>query len=197
MTVEASGKTATKTIWRLDVAKEEETTTLAADIAKLLVPGDIVTLAGDLGAGKTTFARALIRAVAHDPTLEAPSPTFTLMQVYEGDFGKIVHADFYRIETVADVAELGWEEACEGALLLVEWAERARELFSGDRLDIRLSFAEPERRDARMITISGYGPLLRAWRPSSPCMNFCARRTGGTRGATSCKATRRAAPIRR
>jgi tRNA threonylcarbamoyl adenosine modification protein YjeE len=157
MSVEASGKTVTKTIWRLDVAKEEETTALAADIAKLLVPGDIVTLAGDLGTGKTTFARALIRAVAHDPTLEAPSPTFTLMQIYEGDFGKIVHADFYRIETVADVAELGWEEACEGALLLVEWAERARELFSGDRLDIRLSFAEPERRDARMITISGYG----------------------------------------
>jgi tRNA threonylcarbamoyl adenosine modification protein YjeE len=157
MTAEATGKAATKTIWRLDVAKEEETAALAADLATVLVAGDVVTLAGDLGTGKTTFARALIRAMAGDPTLEAPSPTFTLMQIYEGDFGKIVHADFYRIETIADVAELGWEEACEGAILLVEWPERARELFSGDRLDIRLSFAEPERRDARMITISGYG----------------------------------------
>jgi len=66
-------------------------------------------------------------------------------------------------------------------LLLVEWAERARELFSGDRLDIRLSFAEPERRDARMIMISVTAPLRRAWRRSSPCTNFCAKRTGGTR----------------
>ncbi|MGA8171083.1 MAG: tRNA (adenosine(37)-N6)-threonylcarbamoyltransferase complex ATPase subunit type 1 TsaE [Methylocystis sp.] len=157
MTAEATGKATARTIWRLDVASEKETTALAEDVATLLVTGDVVTLAGDLGAGKTTFARALIRAIARDPTLEAPSPTFTLMQIYEGAFGKITHADFYRIDTVSDVAELGWEEACEGAILLVEWAERARELFTGGRLDVRLSFAEPERRDARMITISGYG----------------------------------------
>jgi N-acetylmuramate 1-kinase len=157
MTSENAGKSPTRTIWRLEVENETATAALAAGVAQLLQSGDVVTLAGDLGVGKTSFARALIRALARDPALEAPSPTYTLMQIYEGAFGKIVHADFYRIEAVADVAELGWEEACENAILLVEWAERARELFTGDRLDIRLSFAAPERRDARLITISAYG----------------------------------------
>ncbi len=157
MSADATSKTAARTIWRLDVANEDATVALAHDIATLLVKGDVVTLSGDLGAGKTTFARALIRAISGEPQLEAPSPTFTLMQIYEGDFGKIVHADFYRIEAVSDVAELGWEEACEDAILLVEWAERARELFPADYLDIRFSFVEPERRDARILTISGHG----------------------------------------
>ena len=131
MSADAATRTAPRTTWRLDVANEEATFALAADLSKLLVAGDVVALSGDLGTGKTTFARSLIRAIAGDPALEAPSPTFTLMQIYEGDFGKIVHADFYRINAASDVAELGWEEACEGALLLVEWAERARELFVG------------------------------------------------------------------
>lgn len=146
-----------KTVVRLEVANEQETILLAGEIATLLRSGDVVTLAGDLGAGKTTFARAVMGALRGDPALEAPSPTFTLMQVYEGAFGKIVHADLYRISSAADVAELGWEEACEDAIALVEWAEHARELFGKDRLDVRLSFAEPERRDARLLTISGYG----------------------------------------
>jgi tRNA threonylcarbamoyl adenosine modification protein YjeE len=157
MTADATSKTAPKTIWRLDVADEAATIALAEDLATLLVTGDVVTLSGDLGTGKTTFARALIRTIAGDPILEAPSPTFTLMQIYEGDFGKIVHADFYRIDAAADVTELGWEEATEDSILLVEWAERVRELFLGDHLEIRFSFAEPERRDARIVTISGYG----------------------------------------
>ena len=79
------------------------------------------------------------------------------MQIYEGEYGKIVHGDFYRIESITDIAELGWQEACEDAILLIEWAEKAPELFNGDRLDVRLSFAEPERREARMVTVSGYG----------------------------------------
>ncbi len=157
MTEDASSKAATKAIWRLEAENEAATAALAGEIAGLLKSGDVVTLAGDLGVGKTTFARAVIRAIAKDPELEAPSPSFTLMQIYEGAFGKIVHADFYRIEAVGDVAEIGWEEAGEDAILLVEWAERARELFTGDRLDIRLSFAEYERRDVRLITMSGYG----------------------------------------
>lgn len=113
MTADATSKTAAKTIWRLDVADEASTIALAEDLATLLVTGDVVTLSGDLGAGKTTFARALIRTIADDPILEAPSPTFTLMQIYEGDFGKIVHADFYRIQSAAEVSELGWEEVTE------------------------------------------------------------------------------------
>ena len=68
-----------------------------------------------------------------------------------------MHADFYRIENAAELAGLGWEEATEDAIVLVEWAERVREAFSGDRLDVRLSFADAENRDARRLTISGYG----------------------------------------
>src|SRR5208337_2139631 len=104
-----------KTVVRLEVASEAETAALAAELVKLLAVGDVVTLAGDLGAGKTTFARAAMRTLSGDAALEAPSPSFTLMQIYEGDFGKIAHADFYRIESAADVAELGFEEACEDA----------------------------------------------------------------------------------
>lgn len=148
---------AEKVVWRLDAANEAETIAVAADLAGLLADGDIVTLIGDLGAGKTTFARSLIRALTGDPNLEAPSPTFTLMQTYEGGGHTIVHADLYRIEQGAQLTDLGWEEAVEGAIVLVEWPERAQEFFEGDRLAVRLSFADPDRREARKITISGYG----------------------------------------
>ncbi len=148
----------TKTVWRLDVPNEEATVALAADLATaLLKDGDVVTLAGDLGAGKTTLARALIRKLMNDPLLEAPSPTFTLMQVYEDETRRVVHADLYRIGAAAELAELDWEDTTEGAIVLVEWAERARDFFSGDRLDIRLSFADADQPEARRLTISGYG----------------------------------------
>ncbi|MEF3364918.1 tRNA (adenosine(37)-N6)-threonylcarbamoyltransferase complex ATPase subunit type 1 TsaE [Methylocystis sp. 9N] len=151
-----SGESVAKTVWRLDVANEEETAALARELATLLRAGDLVALAGDLGAGKTTFARALIRTLLEDPTLEAPSPTFTLMQTYEGAGARVVHADFYRLESAAELAGVGWEEAVEDAIVLAEWAERAREAFSGDRLEVRLSFAEADDR-ARRLTVSGYG----------------------------------------
>lgn len=146
-----------KTVWRADIANEAETIALARDLAPLLKNGDIVTLAGDLGSGKTTFARALIRTLLDDPDLEAPSPTFTLMQTYENGRTRIVHADLYRIDKAAELADLGWDEETDDAIVLVEWAERARELFAGDRLEARLSFADADDRDARRITLSGYG----------------------------------------
>lgn len=101
---------AVKSVWRLDVADEAETGALAKDLASLLATGDMVTLAGDLGVGKTTFARALIRELLHDPALEAPSPTFTIMQGYESDALRILHADFYRIEDGAELSGLGWRK---------------------------------------------------------------------------------------
>lgn len=146
-----------KTVWRVDAADEAATNALAGDLAPLLRSGDLVTLAGDLGVGKTTFARALIRTLCGDPTLEAPSPTFTLMQIYEGRDGPIVHADLYRIDNPAELAEIGWDEAVDGALTLVEWPERAKDMLGGDRLDIRLSFADSDNREARKITLSGHG----------------------------------------
>lgn len=156
-----------KSVWRVEVADEAGSNALASDIATLLESGDTVTLAGDLGAGKTTFARALIRKLMDDPSVEAPSPTFTLMQIYESDALRIVHADFYRIESGAELAGLGWEEAVEDAIVLVEWAERAPEALPPDRLEIRLSFTDAESRDARRVTISGYGafaPRLNAFK---------------------------------
>lgn len=152
-----SEESSSKTVWRVDIANETETAALAQELATLIRNGDTVALAGDLGAGKTTFARAMIRALLGDPTLEAPSPTFTLMQTYEGGGKRVVHADFYRLENAAELAGLGWEEATEDAIVLVEWAERVREAFSGDRLEVRLSFVDAENRDARRLTISGYG----------------------------------------
>src|SRR4249919_1532427 len=91
------------------LANEQATERLVNDIAGALEPGDLVTLSGDLGAGKTTFARALIRYLASDETIEVPSPTFTLLQSYELPRFPLVHADFYRLSGAAELAELGFE----------------------------------------------------------------------------------------
>lgn len=155
-----SEESAPKTVWRLDVGSEAETIELAQEFSTLVRSGDAVMLSGDLGAGKTTFARAMIRALVDDPRLEAPSPTFTLMQIYEGAGKRIVHADFYRLENVAELAGLGWEEETDDAIVLVEWAEDAREALSPDRLEVRLSFVDGDNREARRLTISGYGGFV-------------------------------------
>ena len=96
-----AGETHQPKVWRLEAPDEAATLGFAAAQAAWLEPGDFVALTGDLGAGKTTFARGLIRALVEAPDLEAPSPTFTLMQVYEAQRGPVVHADFYRLRGVA------------------------------------------------------------------------------------------------
>ena len=143
--------------WAVDLADEAATAGFAAQIAEWLHAGDLVTLSGDLGAGKTTFARALIRHLANDPGLDAPSPTFTLMQVYDGVQFPVVHADLYRIKDPGELAELGWEEASEGALLLVEWAERAGNLLPQDRLDIALGHDLERGPGYRRAVLTGHG----------------------------------------
>src|ERR1700748_3049791 len=105
MAAEAEAVSGAETIWPLRLEDEAATQNLAADIAELVGPGDLVTLSGGLGAGKTTFARALIRLLADDADLEVPSPTFLLMQRYEGRTVPIIHADFYRIERSDDLIE--------------------------------------------------------------------------------------------
>ncbi len=155
-----SEESALKSVWRLDVGSEAETIELAQEFSTLVRSGDAVMLSGDLGAGKTTFARAIIRELVADPMLEAPSPTFTLMQIYEGAGKRVVHADFYRLENAAELADIGWEEATDDAIVLVEWAERARETLSPDRLEVRLSFVDGDNREARRLTISGYGRFV-------------------------------------
>jgi N-acetylmuramate 1-kinase len=135
------------------------------DIAAALEPGDLITLSGDLGAGKTTFARALIRYVAGDDTIEVPSPTFTLMQTYELSPLPIVHADLYRLSGTSELVELGFDDLPEGAVVLLEWPDRAGGFLPPDRLDITFTLAPqfgPEVRNARF---TGYGRFaLRAER---------------------------------
>lgn len=147
---------APRAAWRHLAIGEAQTERLAELVAELVGAGDLVTLTGDLGAGKTTFARALIRKLMNDSELEAPSPTFTLMQVYEGPKFPIVHADLYRIGDPAELAELGWDEATESALVLIEWAERAGDLLPADRLDVRL-VAGADGEDVREIELVGHG----------------------------------------
>ena len=143
--------------WRIELADEAATAGVAADIAQFIGPGDLVTLSGDLGAGKTSFARALIRHLRHDPELDVPSPTFTLMQIYPGDDYPIVHADLYRIKDPGELAELGWEEATDDALVLVEWAERAGDQLPPDRLDVSLHVTPDKGDTNRICVITGHG----------------------------------------
>lgn len=92
-------------------------------LAALLRPGDVLALSGALGAGKTTLARAIIGALGHEG--EVPSPTFTLIEHYEGLRVPVVHADFYRIQDPREIANLGLDDYREGAALIAEWPERA------------------------------------------------------------------------
>jgi len=124
------------------LADELATAALARRLAPCLGPGDVVALRGDLGAGKTSFARALIRALSgpDDAEREVPSPTFTLVQTYDTLVGRIHHFDLYRIQFPDDLTEIGWDEALADGIVLVEWPERAGSLLPSNRLDVTLDF---------------------------------------------------------
>jgi tRNA threonylcarbamoyl adenosine modification protein YjeE len=130
---------------------------LMIDVASILEPGDLVTLSGDLGAGKTTFARALIRYLAGDETIEVPSPSYTLLQTYDLPRFPVVHADLYRLSGPGELAELGFDDLPPLAVVLLEWPDRAAGYLPADRLDITLTLAPrlgPQHRNARL---TGYG----------------------------------------
>lgn len=97
---------------------------LAGRLAHALAPGDVIALVGDLGAGKTELARAVIRALTGDPDAEVPSPTFTLVQTYDTQDATLWHFDLYRLEAPDDALELGVEEAFEDGICLIEWPDR-------------------------------------------------------------------------
>ena len=139
------------------LANEEATVRLMIDVATALEPGDLVTLSGDLGAGKTTFARAMIRYLAGDDTIEVPSPTFTLMQTYELPRFLLVHADLYRLSGTAELAELGFDDLPDDAVMLLEWPDRAAEFLSPDRLDITFTLAPQAGVNVRNARVVGYG----------------------------------------
>jgi tRNA threonylcarbamoyl adenosine modification protein YjeE len=125
----------------IDLPDEGATALLAEDVAACLMPGDVVALSGGLGAGKTTFARALIRALADDPALEVPSPTFTLVQTYATPHLTVSHFDLYRVTDPAELDEIGFADAAAEGAVLVEWPERAGGRIPDDALTIALAIA--------------------------------------------------------
>jgi tRNA threonylcarbamoyladenosine biosynthesis protein TsaE len=139
-----------------DLPDERATEALARQIAALLRPGDAVLLEGSLGTGKTTFARALLRHLTGDAMLDVPSPSYTLVQSYETPLGFVHHFDLWRLDGPGDVAELGWDEARAG-IVLVEWPDRLGLLRPHDALTIALQFSPS---DGRNAVLSGWPDRL-------------------------------------
>ncbi|THD73170.1 MAG: tRNA (adenosine(37)-N6)-threonylcarbamoyltransferase complex ATPase subunit type 1 TsaE [Bradyrhizobium sp.] len=145
------------TTFSLALANETATAHLMADLALLIGPGDVITLSGDLGAGKTAAARAMIRYLAGDDALEVPSPTFTLVQNYDLPPFPLVHADLYRVGDPAELEEIGLSPLPEATVALIEWPERAAGALPPDRIDIALSHRPALGSTARAAEITGHG----------------------------------------
>lgn len=132
------------------------TAALGAELATTIGPGDLVLLSGELGAGKTALARALVRTLMRDPGLEVPSPSYALVQPYEDHGLSVLHADLYRLAAARDIDELGLFDQ-PTSIVLIEWPERAPELFARASLIVRLS-----------IPPGGEGREVRLERPPGP-----------------------------
>ncbi|MGA7999542.1 MAG: tRNA (adenosine(37)-N6)-threonylcarbamoyltransferase complex ATPase subunit type 1 TsaE [Bradyrhizobium sp.] len=145
------------TTFSLALSNEAATAHLMADLALLIGPGDVITLSGDLGAGKTAAARAMIRYLAGDDALEVPSPTFTLVQAYDLPPFPLLHADLYRVNDPAELEEIGLSPLPEGTVALIEWPERAPSALPADRIDIALSHRPALGSTARAAEITGHG----------------------------------------
>ncbi|MDP3737266.1 MAG: tRNA (adenosine(37)-N6)-threonylcarbamoyltransferase complex ATPase subunit type 1 TsaE [Hyphomonadaceae bacterium] len=146
----------------LDLPDEADTAALGARIGRASRRGDVVALMGDLGAGKTTLARGLIRYMT-GPDTEAPSPTFTLVQTYASPILAVWHFDLYRLNDSREARELGLDEAVDG-LAVIEWPERLGRDLPHARLEVRLSFAG-EGRIARLVDLADWsGRIDGDWR---------------------------------
>ena len=134
------------------------TVRLAGALSEHVRQGDVICITGALGAGKTTFARAFINAIAQRVNCseeEVPSPTFTLVQTYELSDLVVSHFDLYRIEQSNEVFELGLEDAIDDGIALIEWPERLGDLLPADRLELVLR--DGSKRDERIAEFTGYG----------------------------------------
>ena len=100
------------------------TESIAQSLARELDTRQVIFLEGDLGAGKSVFARALIRELAKDPALTVPSPTFNLLQTYETSIGPVWHYDLYRLKDPDEMGELSWDDALTSGIVLIEWPDR-------------------------------------------------------------------------
>lgn len=133
------------------LAQEDDTAALATRIAGVLQPGDTLLLSGPIGAGKSAFARALIRARLGNPAEDVPSPTFTLVQTYDDGAATIWHADLYRLTHPDEARELGLTDAFADAICLVEWPDRLGPDLPPDALHLAFT-AGPE---AHHLSLSG------------------------------------------
>lgn len=137
---------------QFEFEREADTAALGREIAGHLAAGDTITLAGPLGSGKTVLARAIVRKFC--PREEVPSPTFTLVQIYETQNFVISHVDLYRVKNENELRELGLDEALDRGVLIVEWPDRMGTHLPGDRLDIMFEAVHEEH---RLIKIVGRG----------------------------------------
>jgi tRNA threonylcarbamoyladenosine biosynthesis protein TsaE len=155
----------------IPLADEKATAALARELSARVQTGDVIALFGNLGAGKTSFARAFITALPspretgiEETTAEAaapeevPSPTFTLVQLYERTPASVWHFDLYRLEQPEDAYELGIEEAFAEGISLIEWPERLGGLLPASRLELSLNFGSSP--DSRIAELTAYG----SWR---------------------------------
>jgi len=147
------------------LSSPDETARRARQLARRLLPGDVILLSGDVGAGKTHFARALIAELLDYPE-DIPSPTFTLVQTYEGQSGAIWHADLYRLTSTHEIEELGLVEAFHDTICLVEWPDRLGPLAPAGALHISLFPGDEE--DSRVLTAqwtqADWSDRLTEWR---------------------------------
>jgi tRNA threonylcarbamoyladenosine biosynthesis protein TsaE len=145
----------------VSLANPTDTQAFAARLAPLARPGDVIALAGDLGTGKTTFARGFINAllVTHGlPPEDVPSPTFTLVQEYQLPDFTLYHIDLYRIEGQSEIFELGLEDAFADGVSLVEWPDRLGSFLPENRLELNFRHAGPgEDQDQRLVLVTPVG----------------------------------------
>lgn len=141
--------------FRFDLNGPAATCDLARELADRMKGGDVILLSGDIGAGKTHFARCFIQA-SLDEIEDVPSPTYTLVQTYPGKRGEIWHADLYRLSDPDEIAELGLAEAFDHDICLVEWPDRLGDLAPDSALCLLFEIAEDS--EIRHVTISWTDP---------------------------------------
>jgi len=143
---------------KIKIDRQSETEKIASQLAAHVQLGDVIALHGDLGVGKSVFARAFIRSLTSIDE-EVPSPTFTLVQIYEVDVGELYHFDVYRLEQADDALELGIEEAFNEGISLIEWPSKLGTYLPWDCLNIKINHDENSE-TSRVMTFSSNGTWM-------------------------------------